>query len=103
LRPAVQPSLLAVFEPESEFRRYGYLPAKRSERFSDKLFVHIWAVHLGSIEECYTAFHRGANDGDHLAPVSRRAVSEAHAHAAQTNGGHFQPAFSQNAFLHRVS
>ena len=37
---------------------------------------------------------------NHLQPVTRRAVTEAHAHAAQPDGRDFQMAFSKLALLH---
>jgi hypothetical protein len=45
----------------------------------------------------------GTNQFDHLALVACRAISRTHAHAAEADGGDFQIAYSQFAFLHSFS
>src|SRR6266480_4688448 len=59
--------------------------AERRERFSDKLFVCIWAVHFGCIEE-RDAFVMGCtNDVDALVSVCGGSVVGANTHAPKSH------------------
>src|SRR5208283_1057086 len=58
------------------------------------------AVDFGGIEEGDAALHGGADQGDHLAALMRRAVAEAHAHAAEAEGGDLKVAVAESALLH---
>ena len=58
------------------------------------------AIDLGGVEERDALFDRRPDQGNHLLLVTRRAVTEAHAHAAQPDGRDFQIAFPKFTFLH---
>jgi hypothetical protein len=74
--------------------------AERGESFADELFVGVRAVGLGRVEERHAELDGPAKQRRHLLLVRRRAVAEAHAHAAEPQRGHFQIALSKFAFLH---
>ena len=87
-------------EVEAELGGDDHLLAERSESFAHEFLVDERAVDLGGIEKGDAAFDGGPEQGDHLLLVFGRAVGKTHSHAAQSEGGNFQIAFSQFAFLH---
>ena len=106
LRPAVEGSPLASIvwiRLEAEFGCYRHLEADRSKRLADQFFIGEGAVDFGSVEECDATVDGGADEGDHLLLVGRRAVAEAHPHAAEAESRDFQIAFSEFALLHCCS
>src|SRR5690242_1345787 len=102
LRPAVESRLLAGFsiQLEPEFGRDHNLLTKWSQGIANQFFVNERPIYLGRIEERHTEFHGLADHRDHLLPILRGTVTEAHSHAAKSDRGDFQPAFSEFAFLH---
>ena len=105
LGPAVHaalPGLDARVEVEAELGGDHDLVADRRERLADQLLVRERAVGLGGVEEGDAALDGGADQRDHLLPVRRRAVGEAHAHAAEAEGRDLE-ALSECALLHRRS
>ena len=70
-----------TFDVEPELAGDGDVVAERRERFSDKLFARMGAVHLGGIEERDASFVRRANGSDALVSVRGRSVVGADAHA----------------------
>jgi hypothetical protein len=56
---AIQPSLLAAFEPK--LRRDHDVFAKWRERFTDKFFIREWTINLRSIKERDSALDSLAN------------------------------------------
>ena len=96
-----RPACFAVSSDlEPELRRDHDLIAERRQRFADELFVSEGAVDFGGVEERDAALDGGADQRDHLLLVHRRAIAEAHAHAAEAEGRDFQIAVSEFAFLH---
>src|SRR5208282_1862576 len=83
---AVQAALLAAVAIEAELGGDDHLPAERSQRLAHKFLVRERAIDLGGVEERDALFDRRPDQGNHLLPVTRRAVTEAHAHAAQPDG-----------------
>ena len=83
---------------ETELGRDDHLVAKRRERFADKLFVRIRAIHFSGIEECYALIDGGADKRNALAFLDSRtipmALPMAQPHAAKTEGGDLQTALS---------
>jgi hypothetical protein len=94
LRPAVRVEL------EAELGRDDDLPAKRLERLPDQPLVRERPVDLGGVEEGHAALDRGAEQADHLAGVLRRAIAEAHAHAAEPERRDFESIAAECPFLH---
>ena len=70
--------------------------AKGSEGFAYEVFVQERAVNLGGVKECDAAFHGYPGRSS----PACLAVREAHAHAAEPDGGDFQIAVSKFALLH---
>ena len=105
LRPAVEARRpladLDALEIPAELRRDHDPVSHRLERFADELLVGEWPVDLGSVEEGHAALDRRADESDHLQPVAGRAVAEAHRHAAEPEGRHFEAAESSR--LHQKS
>src|SRR5215467_1835536 len=99
----VQPSLFPVLNVESKLRRDRYLLSKWRECFSDQFLIRERAVNLRCIEESDAALHGGTNERDALLPLHGRPVPKAQSHAAESDGGHFQIAFSNFALLHKTS
>ena len=91
---AVECALLAAVAIESEFGGDGHLAAEGREGFADEFLVGERAVNFGGIEERDTLFDGRADDGDHLLFIPRRAITKAHTHAAEAEGGDFQIALS---------
>jgi len=58
------------------------------------------SLDLGGVEERDALLDRRPDQGNHLLPVTRRAVTVAHAHAAQPEGRDFQITFAKCALLH---
>src|ERR1700733_4448789 len=71
---------------ETELGRDDHLVPKRRERFADKLFVRISAIHFSGIEECYALIDGGADKRNALAFLDGRTISMAQAHAAKAEG-----------------
>jgi hypothetical protein len=88
-------------ELEAELRCDHDLVADRREGFADELFIRERPVGLGRVEERDPALEGRADERDHLLPVCSRAVTEAHAHAAEPDGR--DPQISKLARFHRVS
>src|SRR5215469_11962035 len=99
----VQPSLFPVLNVESKLRRDRNILSKWCECFSDQFLIRERAVNLRCIEESDAALHGGTNERDALLPLHGRPVSKAQSHAAESDGGHFQIAFSNFALLHKTS
>ena len=99
-RPRLWPSV----EVESELRGDHDLVADGLERLAHELLVRERPVHLRGVEEGHATFDGRPDQGDHLLPVGkRRVVAEAHPHAAEPDGRHFQLTVSKRALLHRPS
>ena len=98
--PAVETCLLAVLELEAELRRNHDMIANRSERFADELFVRERPVRFGRVEECDASVNGGANDADAIIGTGSWAVSEADAHAPESESRDFQSACAQHSLLH---
>ena len=79
-----------TFDIEPELGGDGDIVAEGRERFSDKLFARIRAVHLGGIEERDTFFVGRANGSDALVSVRGRSVVGADAHAPGAQFRDFQ-------------
>src|SRR5579863_9635700 len=102
-RSAVEAGLTAALDLEPELRRDRDAAAERFERLADKLLVRVRPVHRGGIEERDAALDRGANQPDHLRPIRRRPVTEAHPHAAETDRRHLETALAELARVHSSS
>src|SRR5271165_6244773 len=57
-------------------------------------------VHLGSVEELDAALDGRPDQGDRLLLVHGLALGEAHAHAGEPDGRHFQVAVSESTLFH---
>ena len=90
-RDLVKPNLVAITT----------LFADRLQRLADQLLIGVRAIDLGGVEEGDAALDGGA---DQLMPAcfSAPGRSRAQPHAAQADGGDFQPAFSECALLHVI-
>ena len=71
--------------------------APRLQRASEELFVRERPVHLGRVEERHAELERAVDRGDRLALVGR-AVGLAHPHAAEAEGGDFEPLAAELAY-----
>jgi len=87
----------------AEFRGDDDLVAEGREGFADKFFVDVRAVNFGGIEEGDAAFEGGADECDAFLLAHGRTEAEAEPHAAEAERGNFEIAFTEFAFLHRVS
>jgi hypothetical protein len=104
LRPAVEPPLLPLrVELEAELGRDHNLFAHWRKSFANEFFVRERSVDLGRVEEADAALDGRADERNHLLLVTRWAVGEAHAHAAEADGRDFQVAVSKRSLLHCVS
>ena len=102
LRPAVHArSDLTVLE--AELGGDHHLVAEGCQRLAEQFFVVAGAVGFGGIKESDTQLECAADQFDGGATLGGRTVAVAQAHAAQTDGGNFQPAFTKCSFLHDVS
>jgi hypothetical protein len=100
---AVEPALPAVrVEVEAELGRDHHLLAHRRKRFAHERLVGVRPVHLGRVEERDAVLDGRPDEGDHLLLVGGRAVPEAHAHAAESDGRDLEVAVSKRSLLHRV-
>src|SRR4051812_48616900 len=88
-RTAVEASLLAILDLESEFGGDDDIFSKRRESLADEFFVRVRSVHSGGVEERYAAFDGRSNHCYSLLLIDRRPKAEAYSHAAQADGGHF--------------
>src|SRR5262249_46248172 len=88
---------------EAELGREYHPTVERLQRFANELLVGEWAVDLRRVEERHTAFDRRANERDHLLPIRRRPVAEAHAHTAEPEGGDFEPLSQRTLWDHSTS
>ena len=87
-------------ELEAEFRGDHDAVANRPERFAYELFVRERAIDLGGIEERDATIDGCAQQRDAVLFVDRRAVAKAQTHAAEADGGNFEAALTERAFLH---
>ncbi len=100
LRTTVQAGVdLCVLE--AELGGDHQLVAVRCQRPAEQVFVGIWTIDFGGVEEGHAAFDRGVQQGDALALLDGRTVAVAQAHAAQAQGGDFQAAAAEFTCLHR--
>src|SRR4029078_6746233 len=68
---------------------------------SDKLFVDIWAVYLGGVDERHAEIERAVAGADGLGVIgSGSGISVGHAHGAQADSGDGQ--VTQFRVFHRV-
>src|SRR5260370_7925806 len=89
---------------ETELGRDDHLVPKRRERFADKLFVRISAIHFSGIEECHALIDGGADERNALAFLYARPIPMAQPHASNTDANDLQTAlpylpFSTSHFL----
>ena len=98
----LQPALPAGSNVNPNFVAMTTRSRNGAERLADELLVRERAVGFGGVEERHAAFDGGPHERDHLLPVHRRAVREAHSHAAEPEGRHFQIALAKCARLHRL-
>jgi hypothetical protein len=70
------------------------------QRFAHQQFVGERTVDLGRVEEGHATFHRGADQADGLLVISGRPVNRGEAHAAQSEGGHFEVTLPEFSLLH---
>jgi hypothetical protein len=103
LRPAVQawPSrpVIAATQVKPELGGDDHLFAKGSEGVAHELFVDVRSLYFGGVEEGDAAFDGRSEQSGHLLLVFRRAIGEAHTHAAEAEGGDFRAAFPEFTFL----
>jgi hypothetical protein len=102
LRPAVETGLPAPFDPEAELRRDDHPIADRRERFTDDLLVGVWAVDFRGVEEGDAVVNGGPDDRDAFVAADRRSISEADAHAPETERRDFQSVLPEHSLLHCV-
>jgi hypothetical protein len=91
LRPAVH---RVGAEPHAELRRDDDLAPDGRQCFAHEIFVGERAVSLGRVEEGDAAVDGRADELDHLRAIRRRAIGEAHSHAAEADGRNFETACS---------
>jgi hypothetical protein len=104
LRPAVEPLLPpSGIELEAELGGDRDPLAERRKGFAHEFFVRERPVRLSRVEEGDAALDGRPDELDHLLSVGCRAIPEAHAHAAQSDGRDFQVAASKRSLLHHVS
>ena len=61
---AVETCHLAVLDVEAELGGDRDLIADGLERLADDIFIRVWAIHFGRIEERHTGVDRCADDRD---------------------------------------
>jgi hypothetical protein len=71
-----------------------------SEQISPRSSRFRSVSYLRRIEESHSALDRRANERNTLPPVYGWSIGEAHAHAAEPDGGNLQISLSKFAFLH---
>src|SRR4249919_2086992 len=100
--PTVEPSaaLPAGIDLEPELGGDHHLVTNGRERLAHQLLVRERTIDLGGVEERHAEIDGRADHADHVLLVASRAVAEAHAHAAQADGGDLQVAVAQLALLH---
>ena len=74
-----------------ELRRDDHLAADGRQRLADQLLVRERAIDLRRVEERDAAFDGCAEERDHLLPVGRGPVGEAHPHAAEADRRDLEP------------
>ena len=79
---------------ESELGGDDHLAFEGRKGFADQLFVDKGAIDFGGIKERDAAIDGRMQHRGHLLLVLGWPVAEAHAHAAQTEGGNFKVAFA---------
>ena len=96
LGPAVQSGLpAALADLKSEFRGNHHLGAERRESLAHELLVDVRAVDFRGVEKSTAARNGCPDHRDHLLLVAGRAVAGAHAHAAESDGRHFEAAVAE--------
>src|SRR4051794_20264556 len=93
---------LAVVDPEAKLRGNDRLVAAAFQGLTEQLFILKRSIDFGGVEECKAEFKRTVNGCDRLCVV-RNAVSLAHAHAAETQGGYFQSLLCEFSLLQHTS
>jgi hypothetical protein len=66
--------------------------ANRSKRFADEFLIGERPISFLRVEERDAALHRCADQGDHFAPLRRRATVIIQAHASEADGRDFKTA-----------
>src|ERR1700728_1365925 len=80
------PGILVRTDVEPELGGNHHLPAKRSERFANELFVQPRAVDFGRVKECDASIHGGMEEIGHLLLILWWTIGKTHSHAAKTEG-----------------
>ena len=103
--PAVEAGLLAGdrINFETELGGDHHLLTEGSESFAHELFVREGTVHFGRVKERDPVFDGRPNQRDPLLLLDCWSEAKAQSHAAQSNSGYFQMAFSKFAFVHYFS
>jgi hypothetical protein len=101
LRPAVQTGGPVAVVAEAELGGNDDLVAYRRQGLADQGLVGERAVDLGGVEERDAAVDGGADQGDAVRVVDRRAEAVAQAHAAEADRGDFKSAGAEHAGVHR--
>ena len=70
---------------------------QRDNRFADKLFVRISAIHFSGIEECHALIQGGADERNALAFVDGRPISMAQPALIKFESGTNRPMVYQEA------
>ena len=81
-----------MFHPT--FVAIRHLVAHGLERFSHKIFVRVWAIPLGGIEERDACSDGGPDDRDAVRAAARASVALADAHTAETESRNLEAAFA---------
>ena len=103
-RPAVEPFpdlCPGRIDVEAELGGDHDLSPEGLKRLADEFLVDEGAIDFGGVEEGDAAFDSRPKKGDHLLPVGRWSISEAHSHAAEANGRDLKATASKFALLHR--
>src|ERR1051325_9456122 len=95
---AVQPSLLGIFDVESELRRDHNILAKGRQRFADKFFIPERAIDFSGIKECHATLNGSTDQGDTFSLVNGAAVALTQAHTAESNRRDFEIAWPKFPF-----
>ena len=87
-------------DAEAELGGDHDLVADGGKGFAHQLLVDVGAVDLGGVEEGDALVDGTPQEGDHVLARRRRAVGEAHAHAAEAEGGDLEAGGAELALLH---
>ena len=99
-RATVEPDALAVLDAPPELGGDLDLAADRLEGLADELFVQVWPVYLGGVEERHAQIGGGAEHGDHVVAAPWvGSVALRHPHAAQSDRGDLEP-LTEGACVH---